>query len=317
MSFTVSRTELNNTILIHLSDNNHSTSISVIPDVGAMLHEFIIPVNDQPFNIIDNYQLDIPVEDQGREYFKSAKLSPWVCRMAGGHYNFKGQVYQSIKMHSDGTALHGLLFDQPFAIENEFANESSASVLLGHEYKCYDPGYPFQYRCQVRYTLHPQSMLEMETVVSNLCETEIPIADGWHPYFRLGGRVNDWELFYSAQSTLEFNDKLIPTGKLLPFDQYNQPKPIGETTMDNCFLLNITEGQPACTLKNPANRLKVSLYPDASYPYLQVFIPGHRESIAIENLSSAPDSFNNHMGLIILPAGESRSFKVFYKAGLE
>jgi aldose 1-epimerase len=50
---------------------------------------------------------------------------------------------------------------------------------------------------------------------------------------------------------------------------------------------------------------------------LQVFIPDHRQSIAIENLSSAPDSFNNKMGLVILPPGQSRSFKVFYRAGVE
>lgn len=317
MAFHVSRTEQNNTALIHLSDNNHSTNISVIPSVGAMLHEFIVPVNNEPFNIIDNYNLDTPPLEQVTNYFKSVKLSPWVCRLADGRYNFRGASYQSNKLYADGTALHGLLFDQPFDVEAEFADEHSATVRLTHEYKGYDPGYPFRYRCQVRYTLHHESMLEAETIITNLSETGVPIADGWHPYFRLGGKVNDWELFFDIQNMLEFDKRLVPTGKMLPFDQFNKASLIEATSMDNCFLLNITPGQPACTLKNPANGLKISLFPDASYPYLQVFIPDHRESIAIENLSSAPDSFNNSMGLMVLPAGQSHSFKVFYQAGLE
>lgn len=317
MSFKVSRTELNTTSLIHLSDNNHSTAVSVIPAVGAMLHEFMIPVNGQPFNIIDNYSLDTPVKEQVTNYFKSVKLSPWVCRMADGRYNFNGIAYQSTKMYSDGTALHGLLYDQPFEVEAESADERSASVLLSHEYKCYDPGYPFEYRCQVRYTLHPGAMLEVDTTITNMTETSIPIADGWHPYFRLGGKVNDWELFFDAQGMVEFDKRLVPTGNTIPFNQFNAPSLVGSTRMDNCFLINIVPGKAACTLKNPANGLKVSLFPDPSYPYLQVFIPDHRESIAIENLSSAPDSFNNHMGLVLLPMGQSHSFKVFYQAGLE
>lgn len=313
MSFNVSRTEQNHTTLIHLSDNNHSTAISVIPSVGAMLHEFIVPVNGKPFNIIDNYQLNRPVKDQVTDYFKSIKLSPWVCRMNEGRYNFAGITYQSKKMYTDGTALHGLLYDQPFTVEEESATAHSATVILKHDYKGYDPGYLFHYTCRVRYTLQSHGRLQVETTLINNSNTEIPIADGWHPYFKLGGKVNDWELHYAAKAKLEFNEKLIPTGGLLPFSQFNKPSLIGNTEMDNCFVLS----EQACTLRNPANGLKISLLPDAAYPYLQVFIPGHRQSIAIENLSSAPDSFNNHIGLVTIPPGESKSFSVLYVAGVE
>ncbi|HEX6182255.1 MAG TPA: hypothetical protein VFZ47_13475, partial [Chitinophagaceae bacterium] len=71
---------VNNTTLVHLSDNNHSISVTIIPEAGAMLHEFIIPVDGQPFNIIENYSLDRPVREQVTHYFKSVKLSPWPCR---------------------------------------------------------------------------------------------------------------------------------------------------------------------------------------------------------------------------------------------
>ena len=316
MPFQVSRSVLNNITLLHLSDNNRSTRVSIIPDAGALLHEFIIQVNGQPFNIIENYPLDRPVQDQVTHYFRSVKLSPWVCRLANGRYNFNGN-FQIEKMYSDGTALHGLLFDQAFNMVEESTTETSATVVLKHDYIGYDAGYPFKYNCQVKYTLHADNDLEIETMVTNLHKQEIPMADGWHPYFRLGGRVNNWKLQFNSNAMLEFDEKLIPTGKVLPFNQFSQPTLIGDTTMDNCFLLNKPDGQPACVLKNPANNIVVSLLPDPTYPYLQVFIPDHRESIAIENISSAPDSFNNRMGLAVLPPGHTHTFRVIYRVGLE
>jgi aldose 1-epimerase len=50
-----------------------------------------------------------------------------------------------------------------------------------------------------------------------------------------------------------------------------------------------------------------------NYPYLQVYTPDHRRSIAIENLSSPPDSFNNLMGLITLGPEDSATFHLQYK----
>jgi aldose 1-epimerase len=56
----------------------------------------------------------------------------------------------------------------------------------------------------------------------------------------------------------------------------------------------------------------VEIRPESSYPYLQLYTPPHRESIAIENLSAAPDAFNNGMGLINLEPGASATFKTAY-----
>ena len=65
-------------------------------------------------------------------------------------------------------------------------------------------------------------------------------------------------------------------------------------------------------LRDPATGWQLEIQPDASYPYLQIYIPPHRQSIAIENLSAPPDSFNNGIGLITLAAGESTVFSTQY-----
>jgi aldose 1-epimerase len=45
------------------------------------------------------------------------------------------------------------------------------------------------------------------------------------------------------------------------------------------------------------------------YPFIQLYIPDNRKTIAIENLSSAPDAFNNGIGLIHLEPKELKYFQ--------
>jgi aldose 1-epimerase len=71
--------------------------------------------------------------------------------------------------------------------------------------------------------------------------------------------------------------------------------------------------QPLCVLRNPRKKIEVEFHPEKSYPYLQIYIPPHRKSIAIENISGAPDAFNNGMGFTTLEPGGSVSFKTTYR----
>jgi aldose 1-epimerase len=95
--------------------------------------------------------------------------------------------------------------------------------------------------------------------------------------------------------------------------KFYTPRLIGDEFFDHCFLLEPDYGIPAAVLSNSANGLHLSFFPDASYPYLQIYTPDDRQSIAIENLSSAPDSFNNGIGLIVLEPGHWQSFSVVYQ----
>ena len=59
--------------------------------------------------------------------------------------------------------------------------------------------------------------------------------------------------------------------------------------------------------------IALDIYAEQNYPYLQMYTPPHRNSIAIENLSGTPDCFNNGMGLMELAPGESARFVTRYK----
>lgn len=311
MAFQINRSEISKHTFISLKDDENFTA-TIIPARGAMLHELKIVEPGLEFNFIDSISTQ-ELLAESNEWFKGVKLSPWPCRIPDGAYTFSEHSFHLSKLFTDGSALHGLLYDQPFKIVEEFADDQTASVRLRHHYLPEDEGYPFEYNCEVRFALHPDHILEIETTVTNLSQDEIPIADGWHPYFHLGGKVDEWELQFQASSKIEFDDRLVPTGRLLPYNDFNQFKQIGNIELDNCFLLDEQPNVAACMIRNPANGLGIHFFPDRSYPYLQIFIPPDRTSIAIENLSGAPDCFNNKMGLVVLMPGMSRTFRVYYQ----
>ena len=316
MAFKVEHTNINDRDFVHLK-NDAGFTATIVPSVGAMLHELIVPVNGERMNIIDSYPSREISAEAASDWFKGVKLSPWPCRIPGGAYKFGNKNFKLQKIYRDGTALHGLLFDQPFQLVDEFADEDHASVVLRNSYEANDPGYPFEYDCEVTFSLIGKKRLEVTTTLFNHSNEEIPIVDGWHPYFQLGGKVDDWDLQFPAITMLEFDRKLVPTGHFQPYNRFNDAKKIGKTNLDNCFFLRIDEAKPVCIIRNPVNKISISFFTNPGYSYLQLFIPPHRNSIAIENLSGAPNAFNNHMGLIKLQPGNSRTFRLFYQVDVE
>jgi aldose 1-epimerase len=312
MNFTISRFAENGLELVSIRDAITGTTVSILPQYGAILHRFSVLNEGESLNIIDNYSGREDVQANLARWYKSTKLSPFVCRIANGKYRFEGKEFEFQNKFPDGSAIHGLLYNKNFKITDEFADDNSGAVSLRYHYKKDDPAYPFDYVCEIRYTLHSGSSLQVETTILNLDDATIPLADGWHPYFRLGNKVDDYILQFNSASMLEFDENLIPTGKTVEEASFQVPHRIGERTLDNCFIVDFQESVPCCVLHNPNNKLSLSFYTSPNYRYLQIFTPEHRNSIAIENLSAAPDAFNNGMGLLKLPPRRSETFNVWY-----
>jgi len=65
------------------------------------------------------------------------------------------------------------------------------------------------------------------TTVTNDDFGPIPIADGWHPYWRLGGRADDWQLQFHSAAIVDFDDRLVPTGGLSQYGVFETARPLG------------------------------------------------------------------------------------------
>ncbi len=300
--------------IVTLHDDKSQTTVEIIPGCGALLHGFTVQHKGAALNVVSSYASKQEFEEFFEaKGFRSAKLSPFVCRLKNGRYNYGQQDYRIQKFYLGDHAIHGLIYDKSFTVTTQQSDDQKATVEMLYEYRGEDPGYPFQYDCKVTYSLSEGNTLTISTDIINKDAGMIPIADGWHPYFSFGKQIDECQLEFQSKEMLEFDAGLLPTTKLIPYQEFGSLKEIGDTFFDNCFTANFAECQPMLVFRDPASKLQLQISPERSYPYLQIYTPADRQSIAFENLSAAPDAFNNGMGLLNVAAGAEVNFTTHYR----
>lgn len=297
---------------IILLDQQSGTTAEIF-GFGAMLNAFCVQTTNGTLNIIDGFNSQEEAMAEVTNGFKSTKLSPFVCRMRNGEYNFQEHNYQLERFYLGKNAIHGLLYDAVFSIEEHSCNAEQAWVKLVYHYAGADKGYPFNYSISVTWALHSNNYLTVTTTAINHHQTVIPFCDGWHPYFKTEGDLDLATLKFNSNCMLVFDEELLPTGAEQLDERFINGSPLAGIQLDNCFVLP-ADSKGLCTLES--KQVRVSIEPDDSYPYLQVYTPEHRKSIAIENLSAAPDAFNNGKGLIQLAPEKAVSFTTAYRIEL-
>lgn len=279
---------------------------------GALLNAFRFPFENSVVNVIEAFSSPEDAKQKITPLFRSAKLSPFVCRMNKGKYSFNGEEYTIEKYYLGKNAIHGLLYDAVYEIKETITDQESAAVVLKHHYDGSDNGYPFEFDVEVEWKLSEGNMLSCKTTVSHTNEFAIPYADGWHPYFALDTTIDECYLQFDSREMVEFDDELIPAGNIIPEERFHSKHYMEGVKLDNCFVLDQSVSQPKAVLSS--EKLKLTIMPESSYPYLQIYTPDDRRSIAIENLSALPDCFNNGTGLKMIAPNEVVSFTTHYLA---
>lgn len=310
MQFTVVTNHENGYEVVELQDHASGARVQLY-SFGALLNAFTVPTKTGSFNGIDGFASIEDAVTNATTGFKSSKLSPFVCRLQHGKYRFNQKEYTIKGFYLGEHAIHGLLFNAPFTITHTKSTASEASVIFSHHYKGTDPGYPFSFTLHVKWKLISGNRLQVFTTATNNHSSPIPFSDGWHPYFSVGDTIDTATLSFTTNKQLEFSEDLLPTGNIIEDNRFVAGQKMEGIFLDNCFLLDErSETQHNCTLKNETVTLTIS--PDKHYPYLQIYTPPHRKSIAIENLTSAPDSFNNGIGLLMIEPNHTLEFSTTY-----
>jgi aldose 1-epimerase len=310
MAFT---TDFNNNQLfptITLSDSSTGAQAEIY-SFGALLNKFIVKTGDDFLNLIDGFSSPKDAIENITNGFKSAFLSPFTCRMNEGKYSFDNTTYRLEGFFMGSHAIHGLGYDAIYTVESIESTKDYASVTLAYTYNKEDVGYPFKYSILHTWKLEASNKLSVTSTFIHQNSHPIPYAQGWHPYFTLGISVDDCTLQFTTDKHVEFDDTLLPTGNIINDNRFKEGTLLKDIFLDNCFHL-AGEGNHSCILKN--NLLALTITPDKSYPYLQVYTPPHRKSIAIENLSGAPDCFNNGLGLLLIEPNTPTIFATNYTA---
>ncbi|MFH1327614.1 MAG: aldose 1-epimerase [Candidatus Bathyarchaeota archaeon] len=301
---------------INLVNPQTKEYVSIIPEFGANVNEMVLNKNGINHSILDGSKSYSELIKN--EWFKGAKLIPFPNRINNGQYSFDEKKYQlPINFPLQNHAIHGLLYDKKFRVKERIVTEKQASVTLEHFYKGKIQGYPFRFNTSIKYSLTENKGFKCVTLIKNLDTTRIPIGDGWHPYFKTRGKVNNLSIRVPSTQKIEVNKRTIPTGNIISFKNYSSLSKIGKEELDTGFLLKKKGGIASTEVYDPKQDLKILLWQETGkmkYNYLQVFIPPSRKSIAIEPMTCNIDVFNNEKGLIVL--APKQSFKASYGVSL-
>ncbi|HSQ43167.1 MAG TPA: hypothetical protein VLM37_12880 [Fibrobacteraceae bacterium] len=265
-----------------------------------------------PQDLLDGYADEADLTARYHSSHCGARLSPFPNRVCDGHWRWRGKDYQLPKNFpwENGHAIHGLLFDLHWRQIGLKSEGDAVWMTLRCDYDGSDPGFPMAFQAESCYGLYAQGF-EVVSRIRNTGSEDLPCGEGWHPYFRPGCRIDRAELqFSSLVSRVELDDRSIPTGQMTQDNDFAQPVVLGKRNLNTCWLYSGKEPRFEVRLRNPATGFTLRYWQDAQvYPYLQLYTPPTRESLAIEPMSCPADVLNNHKNLLELRPGETQEWR--------
>ena len=251
-------------------------------NIGSSLHQIM--------------ESDSNDELQKNPLFRGRLLFPFNDRIPGGKYSFQGNNYQlPINCSEDGSSIHGFLYDKEITILEQ---EDKSITLFWRTEKNKLPGYPFDMSLKTEIKLH-NGGVTLSFTVKNQGDIPAPYALGWHSYFKTDSTST---LYAEYPYYFETDEYFLPVGNGLPssgskFD-FTQGAGFSVKPLDHTFK---APGNGISILKNRNYSIRIE---QKNFAYTQLFIPPDKTSIAIEPISSKPNSFNTDEVLVLMPEEE-------------
>jgi aldose 1-epimerase len=265
-------------------------------------------------------------------------LFPFPNRVRQGIFTFEGTTYQMAGLlargwdRGAGQAIHGLVADKAWTVENATADAEGARVRAFLQLNAFPDifeQYPFVCRITVTYTLR-NGVLEMRTEVKNGGDKTLPMGFGIHPWFpvalRPGVRLPEGmetlraeqrrraQVHVPATALWKLED-LMPTGEILPAEgvfALQNFAPLEDHFFDHVFTKTVRreDGWSEGGLRDPETGLEMYLAADGQFREWVLYAPLERHVIALEPYTCVTDAVNLQAqgvdaGLIALPAGET------------
>jgi aldose 1-epimerase len=282
--------------VLRIFSDEMQCGFSLVPARGGCLTELVLTGK----SVLDGYQNAAELETL--EWGKSALLAPFPNRLRDGHYEWAGKTYQFPVNEKDrNNALHGFVMDQPFEVTRHVLGSTTAFVELTYTYDGSRPYYPFPFNIRISYELNGLRHFYARFELENTGTTAMPAGLGWHPYFRTGTSIDQASLWLPPADRILVDDRMIPTGQREPLQDFLDLAPIAGAHFDTCFALR-EAGATHVQLEQGDVKLRYSQ--SGEFPFLQVFIPPARQSIALEPMTCNVDAFHNGEGLQKLAPGE-------------
>jgi aldose 1-epimerase len=233
-------------------------------------------------------------------------LHPWANRVATRRFSVAGRTvdlwaHPSLyTLGPKGLPIHGLLAAAGgWTVERHEETPQGPRLVAAFDFAADEDRmtvFPFPHRLRIEAGIADRA-LTVTTTVSAAGDAPVPIAFGYHPYFRLPDvERSAWQVEIPVRERVVLDSEELPTGELRETEVLAGP--LGSMTFDDEFVA------PAApfVLQGGGRRIEVSFR--QGYPFAQVYAPADDDVIAFEPMTAPTNALVSGEALTLLDPGE-------------
>src|SRR5689334_3237011 len=311
-----------------LEDAKSRTVVSILPAVGNIA--FSMKVNGQdilrwPYSSIEEFKSRPALS--GIPF-----VGPWANRLDEQAFYANGKRYgfdMDLGNVRGAIPIHGFLSttDQWQVVEAK-ADAKSAWVTSRLEFfrqPAWMKQFPFAHTVEITHRLQ-DGILQVQTKIMNMAGEPMPVAVGFHPYYRLTDSTREeWTISVGARKHWLLSAAKIPTGETEAVEKFfgnPQSAELKDYNLDDVFsdLVRDSQNRAHMVVKGKRQQLDIAL--DPKWPAVVVWSPkpaanaaggapqNDTNFIAFEPMAGITDAMNlAHKGIYkelqsIMPAGK-------------
>ncbi|MDW8131386.1 MAG: aldose 1-epimerase [Bryobacterales bacterium] len=314
-TYTAERVEIEGVQLVRLADVSRGIEVLIAPSLGNNAWRMTVKGQDI---------LWAPFSGPGSLKARPALggnpfLAPWANRLDQDAFFANGKKYLlnpelgNLRRDQNGRPIHGLLvFSSAWELVGVEANEQvaeTASRLEFYRYPDLMAQFPFAHVIWMTHRLR-NGELEIETRIENLAREPMPLAIGFHTYYRVPDAPRDeWTVHVPARERVVLSPQLLPTGERQAAELPGALALAG-LHLDDVFtgLVRDPTGKAHFWVRGRKQRISVLFGP--KFHVGVVFAPKGRDFICFEPMTGVTNAFNlAHAGLypelqIVPPGGQ-------------
>ena len=296
--------------VVQLEDASSHTVTSIATSVGNMV--FSLAVNGTnvlhwPFTTIEEFTAKPAMS--GVPF-----VGPWANRLDEQAFYANGTRYpfdMALGNVRGAIPIHGFLTTNPnwTFVEAKADGASAWTTARLDFYK--QPGwmkqFPFAHSIEMTHRLK-DGVLEVTTTIQNIAGEPMPVAIGFHPYFRLTDSTRDeWTVAVGARTHWRLSPEKIPTSETEPIEKlFANPRAIAlkDFDLDDVFsdLVRDSSGRAVMSVKGKKQAVDVLFGPNWRSAVVWAPKPApaapDRQFICFEPMAGITDAMNlSHKGL--------------------
>lgn len=296
-SYRAFQTQESGASVVHLRDSERGIEVQIVPSLGNRA----IAMTVHGKNVLYFPEDGIAALRKRPDLNGIPFLAPWANRLDAAAYWADGQRYiLNPDLHNYGTdgngqPMHGLIQQSSLWETVEMAADQSGAHFTARlpfwKYPELMAQWPFAQEYTMTYRLSGGT-LQVETTIHNLGKDAIPVAIGFHPYYRIPDKPRDeWTAHIPARKKILTTAKLIPTGETTPTD-LPDPTPLHDRILDTAYtdLQRDANGRAQFSIESGSEKIMIEFGP--KYPVSVLWEPPNRPFFCIEPMSGPTDVLN-------------------------